>query len=183
MTTDRFDDLRLLYARMDQAWDDVADGYGFRCNGCEDNCCQSLFFHHTQVEKSYLQHGFDTLDDTLQQSVLKRAGHYLEITFDQPENIRSKKMMCPLNNDGLCLLYPYRPMICRLHGLPHELCRPGFPPVKGPGCHAGNFTEKQYLAFDRTPFYKEMARIEIDFQKATGKRGKLKETIAHMLLS
>ena len=167
---------------MDSAWDAVAQKYGFECNGCSDNCCQSLFYHHTHVEKAYLNHGLKHLATEKQKIILRRAADYVKITFQSHGHGHSKKIMCPANEDGKCLLYPYRPMICRLHGLPHELSRPGSAPVKGPGCDAGNFTAYNYIPFDRTPFYRQMARIEMQFQTSTQQSGRIKETIAQMLL-
>lgn len=183
MKNDTFKDLIALYARMDLAWDAVAEQYEFQCNGCKDNCCRSLFYHYTQVEKSFLRYGFDKLDSPKKKSILKLAQDWLEKTFEHPSDNQSRKIICPANKGERCLLYRYRPMICRLHGLPHELCRPGAPPVKGPGCQAGEFDNKKYIPFDRTPFYREMAQAELTFQTISGKRGKIKQTIAHMLLS
>ncbi len=183
MQTDRFKPLEDLYTQMDQAWNSVAAAYGFQCNGCEDNCCQSLFYHHTQVEKSYLKLGFNSLPPELRQTVLERSQKYIDITFQSSDDHQSKKIMCPVNEQGQCLLYHYRPMICRLHGLPHELCRPGGLPVKGPGCNAGNFNQLEYIRFDRTPFYAQMARVEMNFRTISGDNSKIKETVAHMLLS
>jgi hypothetical protein len=74
-------------------------------------------------------------------------------------------------------------MICRLHGLPHELNRPEYQPVKSPGCHAGLFSDKPYIKFDRTPFYIKMAQIEADYRKEIKMRGKIKESVAQMLIS
>ncbi len=74
-------------------------------------------------------------------------------------------------------------MICRLHGLPHELNRPGYQPVKSSGCHAGLFNDKTYIKFDRTPFYQKMAKIEADYRKDIKLKGKIKESVAQMLIS
>lgn len=167
---------------MDTTWNRVASEYSFQCNGCEDNCCKSLFFHYTHIEKAYLLHGFKGLKKNRQAAILSRAQNYCDITFNQPGAIQSHKIYCPLNENDLCLLYRFRPMICRLHGLPHELNRPGFDPVKSPGCHAGLFDDKQYITFDRTPFYQEMAQIESLFRKNMSKTDKIKESIAQMLI-
>lgn len=183
MQTNIFQPLIDTYRQMDRQWDTIAQKYQFKCNGCEDNCCQSLFFHFTHVEKDYLIHGFKQLATDMQTESLKRARHYLNTTFTPDIPPQSKKIMCPVNESGQCLLYQYRPMICRLHGLPHELHRPGSAPVKGPGCYAGNFQEQPYFPFDRTPFYRMMAQIEMEYQTETGKAGKIKQTIAQMLLS
>jgi len=178
---DIFYKISTLYQAMDKAWYDIASQYDFHCSGCEDNCCRSLFFHHTLVEKTYLLHGFDQLSQDIKKKSIARAKTYCSKTFHQSGSLTSLKLMCPLNWDGMCILYKYRPMICRLHGLPHELHKPGNLVLKGPGCEAGLFDSKKYIAFDRTPFYKEMAEIEMEFRRNTPKNGRIKETVAQML--
>jgi len=182
MTTELFHLLSDIYTTMDKRWDAAAARYGFRCEGCEDNCCTSLFFHHSFIEKAFLLHGFEQLAPNIKEKAIARAGTYYTKTFTHGNTPTSQKMICPINQEGKCLIYTHRPMICRLHGLPHELHKPGSAPFKGPGCHAGFFEEHPYFPFDRTPFYKEMAAIEIQFRKETGKIGKIKETVAQMLL-
>lgn len=177
-----FTRLRELYTAMDNEWNRVAGKLGFKCNGCKDNCCTSLFFHHTRIEKAYLLHGVDNLDPGTQKEVRSKAGHYIRKTFAPGRQPASVKLLCPVNQEGRCLVYPYRPMICRLHGLPHELQRPGLFPLRGPGCQAGNFDEKESILLDRTPFYKEMAGIEMDFQKSSSP-GRIKETVAQMIMN
>jgi len=166
---------------MDDAYDKTCSQYDFTCNGCEDNCCRSLFFHHTFVEKAYLLHGFKKMAPDWKKTVLQRAQLYTQKTVAPDKTAKSRKLMCPLNKNGRCTLYPYRPMICRLHGLPHELFKPGAPPLKGPGCDAGQFDTKIYIPFDRTLFYREMAQVEMDFRRQKNKTGKIKETIAQIL--
>ena len=179
MTPSEFEHLAALYADMDAAYDKVAKTYDFHCQGCKDNCCTSLFFHHTHVEKAYLAYGFSTLADSDQRIIRQRADDYIKETFESQGNLESKKILCPLNQDEKCMIYAFRPMICRLHGLPYELHRPGAFPMKGPGCHAGNF--HPYTPFDRTPFYQRMAQVEMEFRTRFNKTGKIKETIAQIL--
>jgi hypothetical protein len=76
-------------------------------------------------------------------------------------------------------------MICRLHGLPHELTMPGGAVKKGEGC--GEFNAlcgcKEYLRFDRTPFYSEMAGLEKKFRETLGLSGRIKMTVAGIISS
>jgi hypothetical protein len=76
-------------------------------------------------------------------------------------------------------------MICRMHGIPHELRRPGQPLQRSPGC--GEFNRRcggiTYHPFDRTPLYAALAQLESEFQQALGVRRRFKHTIAEMLLS
>ncbi len=75
-------------------------------------------------------------------------------------------------------------MICRLHGIPHELQKAGHRVMYSPGCDA--FTKqikaKEYYKFDRTPFYIKMAELENELKKAAGITQKLKMTVAEMLI-
>ena len=76
-------------------------------------------------------------------------------------------------------------MICRLHGIPHELSRPGQPAQAGPGC--GEFLRRcghqPHRPLDRTPLYTGLARLESELRQALGVRRRFKHTIAEMLLS
>ena len=174
-----FEEIKSAYAAMDAAYDAVADQYGFHCQGCEDNCCTSLFFHHTYVEQAYLLSGVTALPQADQDAARKRAQEYVKQTFDGREIPESQKLLCPLNQDGRCMVYAQRPMICRLHGLPHELNRPGAGKLQSPGCDAGGF--QTYIPFDRTPLYQHMARAEMAYRQTHQLRGKIKKTIAEML--
>ena len=53
-----------------------------------------------------------------------------------------------------------------------------------PGCEA--FTKqceaKEYIKFDRTPFYVEMAKLERELREAVGFAQKFKMTVAQMLI-
>jgi Fe-S-cluster containining protein len=172
-----------LYKTMDAQWKTIADAYSFTCNGCKDNCCKSLFYHHTYIEQAFLLHGFNTLASNKKQTILDFAKVYCEKTFANGNNAQSLKMLCPINEKGRCLLYAFRPMICRLHGLPHELNRPGSELLHSPGCETGRFDAKPYVVFDRIPFYKQMTQIEMAFRLSHSKSGKLKMTVAQILLS
>ena len=182
MTPEIFQHIENLYTQMDKEWSNIADKYSFQCNGCEDNCCQSLFFHYTYIEKAYFMYGFNKLDPYIKKEILILANDYFKKTFKQSENITSLKIYCPVNKNTKCLLYTFRPMICRLHGLPHELTSPGVGLVKSPGCNAGIFNDKPYIKFDRTPFYQAMAQIELEFRSKINKTGRSKQTIAQILL-
>lgn len=166
---------------MDNTWNRIAEAYQFQCNGCKDNCCQSLFFHHTHIEKAYLHHGFEQLKPDKKKDILNKAEYYCRKTFPTSGEVKSLKIMCPLNEKGRCILYPYRPMICRLHGLPHEIRKPGFNPLMGKGCETGLFDDKPYIEFNRTPFYQNMAQIEAEYRKKIKINYKIKETVGQML--
>jgi len=173
-----------LFDRMEAAYDRVAADYGFQCKGCEDNCCLTLFFHHTLLEYLYLYRGYVQLPaeerDRLHQAALQVNR---ELARSQ-ENGETVRIMCPLNRDGSCTLYHYRPMICRLHGIPNEMRRPaGEAPTRGPGC--GDFDRQcgdhPYIPFDRTPLYMEMAQLEKALREELSFNEKTRLTVAQMI--
>jgi Fe-S-cluster containining protein len=175
-----------LYSAMDAAYDRAADRCGFRCGGCSENCCEERFSHYTLAEHLYLLEGWSALDEETAAGIFVRAeeavGHYRL----QDLQGRSERVMCPLNVNGLCRLYAYRPMICRLHGIPHRIKKPGDPEQTGPGCHkfaegtaAGDLSEPE---FDRTEFYSWMAAIEIELRRLANFRERYRKTVAEMVV-
>ena len=179
-----FERIKNLYARMDEAWDIAAAHYGFVCRGCADNCCATEFYHYTYIERDYLLSGLKTLTASRVETIREKAKAVCAARDGAKPSERPIRVMCPLNSSGLCELYKFRPMICRLHGIPHELKKPGSEPVRKPGCLDGTplFNANSYYKFDRTPLYGEMAKIEMDYRDSTGSRARIKQTIAEMLL-
>jgi Fe-S-cluster containining protein len=176
------DSLAVLFRKMDTGYDNMAESYGFVCSGCTENCCLTRFYHHTWLEYHYLHQGLQTLDDTVRREVIGRAFDVItRMNNAQPESFFG--IMCPLNEDGRCRLYAYRPMICRLHGIPHELHHPVKGVVRGSGCL--EFTrqcgKRSYVPFDRTVFYRELAELEKNFRLALSLEGKIKMTIAEII--
>lgn len=176
--------LEALYADMDKAYEASAAAYGFSCTGCKDNCCLTRFHHHTLAEFAYLEKGFGTMAQADRQAAACRAGEVLARYEAAETDGAPPRAMCPLNGNQRCLLYRYRPMICRMHGIPHVLRAPGRQPAFGTGCAA--FTERcrgrRNDVFDRTPFYRQMAALENEIRSAVGFAGKIKMTIAEMVL-
>ena len=177
--------LKQIYAAMDQAYHRAADAYGFSCDGCADNCCRTRFYHHTIIEFIYMVEGLNSLTPKEQNEVKLRALTVVAETARGDGSGAVMRLMCPLNVDELCILYAYRPMICRLHGIPHELQKAGQNPAYGPGCETFDRRcgHKGYLKFDRTPFYRKMAMLEQEVKQALGFDGKIRMTVAEMIVS
>jgi hypothetical protein len=178
------DRLKQIYAAMDDAYHRAADAYGFVCDGCRDNCCRMRFYHHTLIEYLYMIEGLRTLPSEKKIEVRVRALTVAAETARADSSGAAVRLMCPLNFAELCILYPYRPMICRLHGIPHELKRPGQNPVYGPGCEAFDRRcgGKGYFKFDRTPFYRDMAMLEQEVKQTLSVAGKFRMTVAEMII-
>lgn len=182
--SDFYDGLKLIYKNMDDQYQKVSKGYAFECKGCTESCCETRFYHHTYGEYLYLLTGFQSLDGEHQKKILEKAVLAQEKQKMADGTDTPIRVMCPLNEYGLCGIYDYRPMICRLHGIPHELHKPGQNSLYGSGCRrfAENCQNKPYIPFDRTPFYREMAIQEQKLRESLKMGGKIKMTITEMLL-
>ena len=177
--------LRDIFTAMDQEYNRAAEHYQFQCDGCTDNCCLTRFYHHTFLEYYYLRSGFEKLDSRKKGAILSKAEETCRDTAKADEKEMPVRLMCPLNYDSLCALYPFRPMICRMHGIPHELQKPGSKVIQGPGCSTfdDRCSHKPYYKFDRTPFYLEMAKLENEFKQTAGLDGRIKMTVADMIVN
>lgn len=177
--------LKKIFELMDQKYQEAADYYGFNCKGCEDNCCLTRFYHYTLVEYLYIKEGFHRLEDKKQVEVKQRSLAVCQEYDEADRKGTPVKPMCPVNFENLCALYPYRPMICRLHGIPHELQRVSQGILNSPGC--GTFALKCHgkaqFKFDRTSFYMQMAALEREMKQAVGMTQKIKMTVAQMIVT
>lgn len=175
-----------LYARMEQAYDIVAQQLDFSCAGCTDNCCDSYFLHHTYVEWAYLWQGLNALPEARRRLLLERAAGYAAACHEALARDERPQAMCPLNEEGRCSLYQHRLMICRLHGVPSSLTFPNGRVEKFPGC----FRCQEIVAgraavptVERAPLLRELAALERELlgeQQASMPR--VKKTIADMIL-
>jgi len=106
--------------------------------GCCD-CCYAMF-DLTLVEAMYINATFrEQLDEETRQVVLQRANRADRLAYkvkreayrsrqkgEEPEKILEdigrQRIRCPLlDDDDRCLLYAYRPITCRLYGLPMQI--------------------------------------------------------------
>ncbi len=176
------DELNQLFQKMDGAYDAAAKEHGFVCNGCDENCCKTLFYHHTFLEFICLAQGLQKLAAETRKALFKRAQKYVLAQSDASSEKIFRKM-CPLNQDDRCQLYAHRPMICRLHGIPYLL---GFGQAQkeGPGCDEFyQQTVKINPALDRTQLYQELAMLEKKVRGHLNNSSKIRLTIAEMIVA
>ena len=181
-----FERLSRLYSKMEEAYNRTSGIIGLSCQGCPDNCCTSYFQHHTYIEWAYLWKGKKSCPDDKQQEYVNKAREYVkESQILLAQGLRPR-IMCPLNDNGLCQLYEHRLMICRMHGVPNSFVRPDGKKLSFPGCSRCQelYSDSQDVpVLDRTPFYRELASLEIAF---VGKKIKtlprVNLTLAEMLV-
>lgn len=176
-----------LYSSMDAAYARAAESYGFRCGGCSESCCEERFYHYTLAEHLYLIEGMSSLDRETAGEVLVRAEDAMGLYRLHDLQGMPERVPCPLAFNGLCRLYQYRPMICRLHGIPHLMRKPDGSAQTGPGCH--RFAEEitpaglSELVLDRTEYYSGMATLEIELRRLENFTGRYRKTVAEMLIA
>ena len=173
-----------IYREIDVAYDSAARHYRFSCDGCEQNCCDTVFYHYTLIEYFGLLEGFESLPEERQKATLERSEEYVKTLNRFRGKEQEVKIMCPLNYEGLCAVYEHRPLICRIHGLPGEFKHPSRGARSFSGCK--RFEESNNMArdvvIDRTPFYSRIATLETQVRREMDYLVKFQKTIAEMLL-
>jgi hypothetical protein len=175
-----------LYHDMEAAYDNTAKSLDFSCSGCPDNCCDSYFLHHTYTEWAYLWHGLKNLDERQLQDIIEKAAKNVADSEAALERGKRPIIMCPLNTDGLCSLYSFRLMICRLHGVPATFTRPDGQKLDFPGCFRCQERSSAYNSIpplDRTQFFRRLVELEIALLgRIRLTAPKVKLTIAQMVV-
>ncbi len=178
------DQLYDVYREIDAAYAEAAEYYGFSCEGCEQNCCDTVFYHYTLIEFFGLLDGFDALPEDIQARSLQRAREYVKELNRFRGKEQNVKILCPLNYDGLCSVYEHRPLICRIHGLPGSFRHPAKGIKTFSGCKRFEETNKmeKTKVIERTAFYTRIATLESQVRREMDYLMKFQKTIAEMLL-
>lgn len=178
--------IRELYDKMDSAYAAAAEKIDLTCEGCDGVlCCTVDLTVHTFVEMSYLRQGFYALDPLMQSEILIKSRRMVSAKRQAPKGDDYRGAVCALNSAGACVLYKYRPMICRLAGVPHFFTKPNGTELESGGCKKFDESiaaKNSGEILDRTEFYREMAAMEIEAVIARGERTE-KLTIAEILVS
>ncbi len=179
-----------IYKVMQEEYEQVAERITLSCLDCSDNCCDSWFLHYTYCEWAYLWEGIRRLDNETLDLIVEQAKEYVREAERISSTGKRPQLMCPLNKDGLCVLYKHRMLICRMHGTPATLTRPDGQNMRFPGCfRCQEITGERYEqdstapAMDRTTIFRRLAALE---SRLMGERRhiypKVKKTIAEMIV-
>ena len=179
-----------IYRDMQKGYEKIADEISLSCSNCPDNCCDSYFQHHTYSEWAYLWEGLNQLEQPALEQIAERAKEYVRTSSDALAAGERPQLMCPLNEDGRCILYQHRMLVCRMHGIPATMTRPDGQSMRFPGCFrcqeivAENYEkEDDAPAMDRTSLFRRLVALE---SKLMGDKHHLyprvKKTIADMIV-
>lgn len=131
---DVFEQYRFLVSKADSAFRMVERDYGacVKCRiGCSD-CCHAIFGVF-MIEAVHLKQGLDQLGNAEREAALLRADeadHELKeveeklAVFDGDPHMKAfalakERVRCPLlDPEDKCIIYHYRPITCRVYGIP-----------------------------------------------------------------
>ncbi|HBF43865.1 MAG TPA: hypothetical protein DDW42_09635 [Desulfobacteraceae bacterium] len=160
----------LQAARADDAFEKMQESYGtyVKClPGCSD-CCHAIFGLFL-VEAVYLQIHFSQLERRKRRPAILRADK-MERNFEKLEKkfhkqnsctqlsnelIARERIRCPLLDDTQkCILYHYRPITCRVYGIPTVV------QGKAHVCGISGFKKGEpYPAFDLGEVQRELYKL------------------------
>jgi Fe-S-cluster containining protein len=179
-----FDDVlkryELLVQQADRAFDDIQGRYP-ECVECRlhcSDCCHAVFGVFI-VEAVYLQRYFSQLKEEQRQEALERARQAdrdleeiqkrMAEYKDNPDlsalALSRERMACPLlDRNEECILYPRRPLTCRVYGIPTAIRG------KSHVCDKAHFKDGEtYPTFDLDAAYKALHQLSKDLLQEAGK--------------
>lgn len=169
-----------LIAEADRAFQEVQEAHGPAVNcrrGCAD-CCHAVFGLFP-IEAVHLRSRFERLDRKTRRAALSRG----KKSEEKIEGIRKRlkpahggeeaasealareRVRCPLLDEGdRCILYPWRPLTCRVYGIPTFI--QGKPHV----CAQGGFKRgESYPFFDLDQAYRELYGLSKELFRGAGR--------------
>jgi Fe-S-cluster containining protein len=168
-----------LTARADAAFEQVARDYpdAVKCRRHCDDCCHAVFGLFL-VEAAYLQTFFAGLPSDMKSETILRCARAdqelarLQQRMQDPVKAReneedplaSGRVRCPLlNEEKDCVLYPQRPVTCRIYGVPTQV------QGKGRVCRFSGFQAgKTYPTFDLDAVYRDLYEFSKDLVDMEG---------------
>jgi Fe-S-cluster containining protein len=165
-----FEKYKQLVAKGDSAFETIERDYG-SCVKCKPQCsdCCHAIFGLFLIEAAYIQQQFKKLDRKVRREVLSNAEKYekalqkveerLQAHEDDPQMksyaLSKERVRCPLlNQKEECIIYPHRPITCRVYGIPTAI------QGKARVCGKAAFEKgESYPTFDLDACYKELYQL------------------------
>ncbi len=170
-----------LAARADQSFKDMLQDYPERikCRPHCSDCCHALFGLFL-IEAVYIKHHFDELERKKRRAALlngnkadrdlKKLEKEMRENVGAPEigteSLAKERIRCPLLDDQKeCILYPHRPITCRVYGIPTSIQK------KARVCGMSGFKKgESYPAFDLDGVYQQLYSLSKELLQGAGRR-------------
>ena len=168
-----FQNYELIVDRADRAFQSMEKEFGelIKCRKSCSDCCYAVFGLFL-IEAVYIKSKFDLIDPKeIQGAVLRcseteRSIKRLEMKlrkFEYDPVMQSmvyatERIRCPLLDDNnSCVIYPHRPITCRVYGIPTKIQGKARACVKS-GFKSGDM----YPVFDLDRVYKELFILSVE---------------------
>ena len=179
-TNDLFASYELLADKAEAAFLEMQKQHG-SCMKCEphcSDCCHGIFGLFV-IEAGYVKEHFDKLAEEEKKAALLRCEN-AEKSLERVQNMlrahegdpemqayimSRERIPCPLLNEHQdCILYPHRPITCRVYGIPTKI------QGKARVCWKAEFKEgERYPVFDLDGVYRDLYSLSTELIKRAGK--------------
>jgi Fe-S-cluster containining protein len=170
-----------LAARADQSFHKMLQDYPecIKCKPHCSDCCHALFGLFL-IEAVYIKRHFDELERRKRRAALlngnkadrdlkklekemHKSGGASEIGT---ESLAKERIRCPLLDDQKeCILYPHRPITCRVYGIPTSI------QAKARVCGMSGFKKgESYPAFNLDGVYQQLYSLSRELLQGAGRR-------------
>jgi len=176
---DLFQSYELLVDKAEAAFQEMQKEHG-SCIKCEPHCsdCCHAIFGLFLIEAGYLKEQFDKLTDEEKRAALLRCEE-AEKSLERLQNMLQahegdpqmqayimsrERIPCPLLNENQhCILYPHRPITCRVYGIPTKV------QGKARVCWKAEFKkDERYPVFDLEGIYRDLYLLSTELLKSAG---------------
>ena len=177
--TQLFSSYELLVDKADRTFREMQQEYG-ECVSCERHCsdCCHAVFGLFIIEAAYLKQNFDQLGKEAIKAALLRCNEadralkqlekMLQSYRDDPNmqayTMARERIRCPLLDDNLdCILHSFRPITCRVYGIPTKI------QGKARVCGKSGFKKGvNYPAFDLDGVYRDLYDLSKELLENSG---------------
>ena len=177
---DLFRSYELLVDKAEAAFQGMQKDHS-SCIKCEPHCsdCCHAIFGLFLIEAGYLKEHLDELTNEEKRAALlrceeaekslERLQKMLQAHEGDPQMqayiMSRERIPCPLLNENQdCILYPYRPITCRVYGIPTKV------QGKARVCWKAEFKkDERYPVFDLDGVYRDLYFLSIELLKSAGK--------------
>jgi Fe-S-cluster containining protein len=174
-----FKSYELLADKADEAFRDVREKHD-DCMECKPHCsdCCHAIFGLFLIEAAFIHDNFSRLPDDARKEVLARCEkadkdlekleRIMESFKDDPQmqayTMAKERVRCPLLGDNdECVLYDFRPITCRVYGIPTAI------QGKARVCGKANFKKgEQYPIFNLDGVYRDLFNLSKEVMTEAG---------------